>query len=228
MISKCSKVVLTRKKFSEFEPGTVTDENLYLVGFQEVDGELVNVKVPIVDILEERGSAQSHIVPSISKYGCNDGVEFCPCFGGFIIDVLKTGKYIQINKVEPDAWIERDDEHQLNFVFSHLPLGSIAKLYLPNFGVPEANGDKPWKVYIYQVSPEDMAEISTSNCPICDFEAGQRRRCFITIDPADAKDQSDYFTRFVQLSSAAGVKTTRVAEVLNLYDGDGTGEDWGL
>lgn len=228
MISNCSKVVLTRKKFSDFDEGSVGDEGLYLVGFQEVDGELVNVKVPASEIIEERAASQSSIVPSISKYGCNEGVEFCPCFGGFIIDTDKVGRYIQINNVEADAWITRENEHQLNFVFSHLPLGSIAKLYLPNFSAPDSNGNLPWKVYIYQVSPEDMAKISTSNCPICDFEAGQRKRSFITIDPEDAKDQSDYFTRFVQLASEKGVKITRVAEVLNLYDGDGKDTDWDI
>lgn len=228
MISNCSKVVLTRKKFSDFDEASASDEGMYLVGFREIDGELVNVRVPIDEILKEREESQSSIIPSISKYGCNEGIQFCPCFGGFIIDTDKVGRYIQINNVEADAWITRDGEHQLNFVFSHLPLGSIAKLYLPNFSAPDSNDGLPWKVYLYQISPEEMEKISTSETPVCDFEAGQRKRCFITIDPEDAKDQSDYFTRFVQLATTSGIHLTRVAEVLNLYDGNGKDTDWDI
>lgn len=65
MISKCSKVVLTRKKFSEFDDGNVKDDSLYIVGVQEVDGELTNVKIKMSDILDYGDHTTAYVIDNL-------------------------------------------------------------------------------------------------------------------------------------------------------------------
>lgn len=108
MISKCSKVVLTRKKFSEFDDGDVKDDSLYIVGVQEVDGELTNVKIKMSDILDYGDHTTAYVIDDLKvpHTECEyddlpEGVDYCPCLNGgtFIFDVLVTGRFIQLNSL---------------------------------------------------------------------------------------------------------------------------------
>lgn len=227
MISKCAKVTLTKKKFSEFEDGDISDDSLFIVGYQMIDGELTNVKIPIEELLDARSDENAFIVEELSNSGClPSGIYRNACMMGFKIDVLKTGKFIQFNHVLPSAWTGGPEvgEHRLNFVFKNLPLGSYVKLYFPNFGNP-FNDNLPCRVYLYEISEEEMETISTSDCPVCDFEAGQKRCMMFEIDQTLRDDFCDYFVNCIQLSNKIGLKQTRVVNVLNLYDGNGHSPD---
>lgn len=174
MISKCSKVVLTKKKFSQFEDGDIHDDSLFIVGYQEIDGELTNVRIPIKDLLDAQSGDTAFIVDELGNSGClPTGIYRNNCMMGFKIDVSKTGKFIQFNNVLPSAWTGGAEvgEHRLNLVFKDLPLGSYVKLYFPNLTNPFGD-NLPCRVYLYEISEEDMMEISTSDCPVCDFDAG--------------------------------------------------------
>lgn len=227
MISKCAKVTLTKKKFSEFDYGDITDDSLYIVGYQMIDGELTNVRIPISEILDARSDEKAFIVEELGNSGClPNGIYRNECMKGFKIDVLKTGRFIQFNHVLPSAWTGGLEvgEHRLNIVFKNLALGTHVKLYFPNLGNP-FDDELPCRVYLFEISEEDMERISTSDCPVCDFDAGQKRRLLFEVDQTLREDFCDYYVDCIQLSNSLGINQTRVVDVLNLYDGNGYSPD---
>lgn len=250
MISKCATVILDKRKFSEFEDGDIDEKSLYVVGYQEVDGERRNVKVSVQDLIGRTRGEAAFVVDELDKecprpvHGDPDGIFFITCGGleCFVFDVSKTGGYIQINAIKDYDWNVRTDsegqrEHYINIAFTGGALGQPVMLYLPNFGPAESyrDVDGPCRVYLYQVGPYEMEQISQrTTCTMCDFAAGQRKSLVLSSYPLETETEEgkmkreyyDYFTRFITLTNRQGVKLTRVVEVANIYDGDfKSGED---
>lgn len=250
MISKCSTVILNKRKFSEFEDGDLNDKSLYIVGYQDIDGERVNVKINISDLLDKRNGDQVFVIDDTmgDDGGCASvttgdpsGFSVMTCGGQrfFIFDTAKTGSYIQINKINTASWSTRQDsrgqmEHYINIAFTNTKLGCCTKLYLPNFGKNASYADDgyPCRVYLFQIDPETMTELSDAQCAICDTSAGQRVSRIINSFPIEQqagqfdeegkmkRQYYDYFVRFITLTSEYGIKLTRAVEVTNIYDGN--------
>lgn len=244
MISKCSTVILKKRKFSEFEDGDLNDKSLFVVGYQDIDGERENVKISVADLLDRRNGDRICVVDLLDSTcphpveGSPYSVEYCPCAKCFVFNVEETGNYIQINNINDADWNERSvngetKEYFINIAFSNAPIGSIVKLYLPNFGRKSsyAEVDAPCRVYLYQIAPEEMEKVSTSNCPLCDIAAGQRVSRFIDSFPMGddegegrlKREYYDFFTRFICLTTVTKgtpLKLMRVVDVTNIYDGN--------
>lgn len=210
MISKCSSVILARRKFSEFEDADLSSDSLSIVGYQPIDGELENVQINVKELFDyyfsQREYASSPVLavldPECSRFLAGDcealNIFSCGCVKNIAsFDYNLTGGYIQINEITANMWdctepsAEVQGEAHLHITFENLPTGKNITLFLKDAckNVPE--GKTP-KVFLHGIGPDEKIRIyGEEGCPFC---LGEEKIYTETLGSAG----NDYVVRFVQ------------------------------
>lgn len=179
MITKCSSVILQRRKFSQFVDADPLDNTLSIVGVQEMDGELENVKINVKELLDAY-MASGVIHPVIDNLnpdcpyfieGDSSAINIFSCGGCakkiVSFDYNKTGDYIQIDNVSADIWDLSETEAHIHITFENLPIGKTINVLLKNcfVGVPS---DKDAFVVLHSIGPDEKIRLYDNQiCPFC-------------------------------------------------------------
>lgn len=142
MISKCDAVTLRRKKFSDFEianPLTKEEaEKIYLAGYMEDEnGEKINVKLYSTAFINIK---QGDSVGELTKNGIYNNLTILPeTYDGSEV-IITTVEYdpsvdfLQISKIANGMFSTINDKKYFCIkLSSDMPLGTVFRIYLPNF-----------------------------------------------------------------------------------------------
>lgn len=134
MISKCSTVVLSKSKFSDFEvfPGPGID-NLFLVGYSyDEDGNAYNVKIDAESIVS--GNKFPNIINVLDTDG-NDNYKWKHIDSQHFVCEFNTvdfEPYVEVKEFEPAALAE-DSKWIFGFKLSdETPVGTVVTVNLKN------------------------------------------------------------------------------------------------
>lgn len=142
MICKCDSVVLRKKKFSDFEladPTTKEEaDKIFLAGYVVDDeGEKQNVRVLASSFINAKFGV---VVPTLDDTDAtknvtvvSDTFEEKPVKVA-MINYESNVEFIQINNISPEMYATIDGkEYLLIKLSSNVPLGTVFRIYLPNF-----------------------------------------------------------------------------------------------
>lgn len=208
-ISRCSEIVISRKKFSDFDlidPTTKEEcENLYLAGYTEDEnGHRENVKLKAISFIN---ASLGSVIGNLDPDKPNDIISISnERVDGKVIRVANINysntNFVQINKVDESLFYNFNGTEYLCIRLSaNTPLGTVIKMYLPNF--PQNKG-----VLLFPSSSLLAAEDTP-------------KEVFYN-DEVVAQIASDYYFTLIQLAdpqdvSATNIQTkTKVIEVNNI------------
>lgn len=179
MITKCTDLILARRKFSEFADADLNDPSLTIVGFQNFDGELENVQINLKEMLDwyfNMDTIERPVFNTLTGDGscmlqgdpnCVRTFRHCdpeqPNATILCFDYSLTGDFIQANGVASELWEKDDTKARLHITFENMPVGKKLTLFLKN--VPT---DTDAYVVLHSVGPDEKVRLyGDTPCPWC-------------------------------------------------------------
>lgn len=208
-ISRCSEIVISRKKFSDFDlidPVTKEDtENLFIAGYTEdATGHKENVKIKASTFINARPGA---VITSIDTNTPNDLISFVyERVDGDLITISNINysntNFIQINKLDNSLFSRYNGKDYFCIRLSpNTSLGSVVRMYLPNF--PQDKG-----ILLFPTSSLNAAS--------------DKPKEILFNDGVISQKDSDYYFTLIQLADPQNVdgtgiqNKTKVIEVINI------------
>lgn len=141
MISRCNEIVISRKKFSEFDLYDPTTQEecagLYLAGYIEDEfGNKQNVKLKASSFINaSMGATITDLNPDILSDIVSVDNEVLNSRNISVTTINYTDtNFIQINKISDKLFSKVRDKNYFCLRLSpNIPVGTVIRLYLPNF-----------------------------------------------------------------------------------------------
>lgn len=206
-ISRCNEIVISRKKFSDFDlydPSTKEDcKNLFLAGYIEDElGQKQNVKLKAMSFIN---ASLGEVIGTLDPNKPNSLVSLVKHnINGRSVRIATVNydntNFVQINNIDDTLFYNFNGKDYFCIRLSdNIPLGTVIRLYLPNFS-------KNKGIMLFPTNDNE-----------------EHNEVFFNDDYGDLTDlQSDYYLTIIQLADpkdkAATVVTTRakVIEVNNI------------
>lgn len=188
-ISRCNEIVISRKKFSDFSLYDPTDredfENLFLAGYIEDEiGQKQNVKLKAMSFVN---ASLGDVIGSLDPDKPNDLITLVNHkMNGQLVRVATINynntNFVQINNVNNTLFYDFNGKEYFCIRLSNnVPLGTVIRLYLPNF--PKNKG-----VLLFPTNDNDEYKEVFFNDDYSEVTALQSDYYFTIIQLADPKD----------------------------------------